>query len=106
MAELPVESVVGVLRERLPVQIQSSPPVSYVVSVYGLENSLIEQDAGDSPAAPVASMPTGQLDLERELLRRNVPYIILIWGEDELLYRLQLEAPDLWRSVTNSFRFH
>lgn len=89
---LPVASLVRTLSEYLPDYVKNSAPVTYVVNVYGLENRLDEQLAA-------------QLNLERELLFRNVPYITVVWADGYFFRRLQRLAPDLWHWVTYKFRF-
>lgn len=89
---LPVTSLLRTLADNLPDAIKNSPPVTCVVNVYGLENRLDEQLAA-------------QLNLERELLFRNVPYITLIWADAYFFRKLQRLAPDLGHWVTYKFRF-
>ncbi|MGI4831841.1 MAG: tetratricopeptide repeat protein [Janthinobacterium lividum] len=89
---LAVTSLLRTLADNLPAHIKNSPPVTYVVNVHGLENRLDEQLAA-------------QLNLERELLFRNVPYITLIWADAYFFRKLQRLAPDLWHWVTYKFRF-
>jgi tetratricopeptide (TPR) repeat protein len=92
LTPLTVASLLRTLDEELPATIKNSPPVTYVVNVHGLENRLDEQLAA-------------QLNLERELLFRNVPYITLIWADAYFFRKLQRLAPDLWHWVTYKFRF-
>jgi tetratricopeptide (TPR) repeat protein len=92
LTPLTVASLLRTLDEELPAAIKDSPPVTYVVNVHGLENRLDEQLAA-------------QLNLERELLFRNVPYITLIWADAYFFRKLQRLAPDLWHWVTYKFRF-
>lgn len=89
---LTVTSLLRTLDEKLPAAIKDAPPVTCLVNVYGLENRLDEQLAA-------------QLNLERELLFRNVPYITLIWVDAYFFRKLQRLAPDLWHWVTYKFRF-
>jgi len=89
---LPVTSLLRTLADNLPDPIRNSPLVTCVVNVYGLENRLDEQLAA-------------QLNLERELLFRNVPYITIIWADAYFFRKLQRLAPDLWHWVTYKFRF-
>lgn len=90
---LPVTSLLRTLADNLPDPVKNSPPVTCVVNVYGLENRLDEQLAA-------------QLNLERELLFRNVPYITIIWADAYFFRKLQRLAPDLWHWVTYKFRFN
>ncbi|MBD2716986.1 tetratricopeptide repeat protein [Microvirga sp. STR05] len=97
----PVVSLLRVLQEKLPKEVQESKPVSYVVHVHGLENSLLVSEDGQLAASAL----TRQLNLERELLFRKVPYILVLWGDAHFFQTLRLEAPDLCHWVTYSFRF-
>jgi len=97
----PVVSLLRTLDEQLPKDVKTAPPVSYVVNVHGLENSLLVSQDGQL----VPSLMTAQLNLERELLFRSVPYIIIFWGDAHFFRTLQREAPDLWHWVTYKFRF-
>ena len=97
----PVVSLLRTLTERLPEKVRSSSPVTYVVNVHGLENSLLVSQDGQF----VPSLMTAQLNLERELLFRSVPYIVILWGDTHFFRTLQREAPDLWHWVTYKFRF-
>ena len=97
----PTVSLLRVLTEQLPAEVVQSEPVTYSVNIKGLENSLLmNRDGRIEP-----SMLTAQLNLERELLFRNVPYNILIWADSHFFKTLQREAPDLWSWVTYKFRF-
>ena len=96
-----VISLLRVLTENLPPEIVRSAPVQYVVNVYGLENSQkISKDGKIN-----FSLLMDQLNLERELLFRNVPYVIIIWADHDFFQRLQRESPDLWSWVVYRFRF-
>lgn len=97
----PVISLLRVLTEQLPNEIVYSEPVQYVVNVFGLENSLLISEHGEIKP----SLLTAQLNLERELLFRNVPYIIVIWADHLFFQTLQRESPDLWSWVVYRFRF-
>ncbi len=97
----PVTSLLRALAERLPHEVQQAPRVRYVVHVHGLENSLIVTEDGELKH----SLLTAQLNLERELLFRNVPYIIVVWSDAVFFRKLQREAPDLWDWVTVKHRF-
>lgn len=97
----PVVSLLRTLTERLPEKVRNSSPVTYVVNVHGLENSLLVSQDGQL----MPSLMTAQLNLERELLFRSVPYIIILWGDAQIFRTLQREAPDLWHWVTYKFRF-
>lgn len=94
-------SLLRVLTENLPPEIINSEPVQYIVNVYGLENSLLVSEDGQIKP----SLLTAQLNLERELLFRNVPYIIIIWADHFFFQTLQRESPDLWSWVVYRFRF-
>jgi tetratricopeptide (TPR) repeat protein len=97
----PTVSLLRSLTEQLPAAVINSKPVQYVANVRGLENSLlVSRDGRIQP-----SELTAQLNLERELLFRNVPYIILLWADTYFFRTLQREAPDLWSWVTYKFRF-
>lgn len=96
-----VVSLLRVLTENLPPEIVNSKPVQYAVNVYGLENSLLMSEDGQIKP----SLLTAQLNLERELLFRNVPYIIIIWADHLFFQTLQRESPDLWSWVVYRFRF-
>jgi tetratricopeptide (TPR) repeat protein len=89
---LSVTSLVRTLSDKLPETVKTSTPVRYVVNVRGLENRLDENLAA-------------QLNLERELLFRGVPYITVIWADAYFFRKLQNLAPDLWHWVTYKFRF-
>ncbi len=97
----PVTSLLRALAERLPHDVRHSPRVRYVVHIHGLENSLIVTEDGELKH----SLLTAQLNLERELLFRNVPYILVVWSDGVFFRKLQREAPDLWDWVTVKHRF-
>ncbi|MGA0558429.1 tetratricopeptide repeat protein [Larkinella sp. VNQ87] len=101
LTPFPVVSLLRILTEKLPESIVQSQPVHYVVNVYGLENSLVVSEDGRIRHSDL----TAQLNLERELLFRNVPYIIILWADYSFFHTLQREAPDLWSWVTYKFRF-
>lgn len=101
LTPIPTISLLRSLTENLPAEIVNSKPVEYVVNVYGLENSLIVSKDGQLKHSDL----TAQLNLERELLFRNVPYIIIIWADHSFFKTLQREAPDLWSWVVYKFRF-
>ena len=96
-----VTSLLGTLAEYLPDEVQNSQAVSWVVNVHGLENSCLLGPDGQLVPSPL----TAQLNLERELLFRRVPYLIVLWGDADFFRTLQREAPDFWHWVTYRFRF-
>ena len=96
-----VTSLLNTLAEHLPADIQQSEPVSWVVNVHGLENSRSLGSEGQLVPSPL----TAQLNLERELLFRRVPYLIVLWGDADFFRTLQREAPDFWHWATYRFRF-
>ncbi len=96
-----VTSLLHTLNEHLPLAIRTSRPVTWVVHVHGLENSHLLNPDGHLAPAPL----TAQLNLERELLFRQVPYLIVLWGDADFFRTLQREAPDFWHWVTYRFRF-
>ncbi len=94
-------SLLRTLAQTLPTEVSNSQPVQYVVNVQGLENSLLVSRDGRIQDSDL----TAQLNLERELLFRNVPYIIILWADTSFFRTLQREAPDFWSWVTYKFRF-
>lgn len=96
-----VTSLLHTLNEHLPEEIKASAPVTWVVQVHGLEDSYLLNQEGDFVPSPL----TAQLNLERELLFRSVPYLIVLWGDAGFFRALQREAPDFWHWVTYRFRF-
>jgi tetratricopeptide (TPR) repeat protein len=96
-----VNSLINTLAEHLPADIQQSKPVSWVVNVHGLENSRSLSSEGQLVPSPL----TAQFNLERELLFRRVPYLIVLWGDADFFRTLQREAPDFWHWATYRFRF-
>lgn len=97
----PVTSLLRTLNEQLPEEVRTSPVVTYLVNVHGLENSQLLSQDGRLVPSPL----TAQLNLERELLFRSVPYLIVLWGDADFFRTLQREAPDFWHWVTYRFRF-
>ena len=96
-----VTSLLHTLNEHLPEEVKASTPVTWAVHVHGLENSrLLSQDGQLVPSPLIA-----QLNLERELLFRSVPYLIVLWSDADFFRTLQREAPDFWHWVTYRFRF-
>lgn len=96
-----VTSLLQTLNEHLPEEVKASKPVTWAVHVHGLENSrLLSQDGQLVPSPLIA-----QLNLERELLFRSVPYLIVLWSDADFFRTLQREAPDFWHWVTYRFRF-
>ncbi|MBC8156224.1 MAG: tetratricopeptide repeat protein [Bacteroidetes bacterium] len=96
-----VVSLLRTLTENLSEEVIQSTSVQYVVNVHGLENSLLLSEDGQIKP----SLLTAQLNLERELLFRNVPYIIIIWADHLFFQTLQRESPDFWSWVVYRFRF-
>ncbi|HEX8326951.1 MAG TPA: tetratricopeptide repeat protein [Hymenobacter sp.] len=96
-----VTSLLQTLNEHLPEEVKTSPAVTYLVNVHGLENSRYLSQDGQLVPSPL----TAQLNLERELLFRSVPYLIVLWGDADFFRTLQREAPDFWHWVTYRFRF-
>ena len=96
-----VTSLLHTLNEHLPEEIKASLPVTWAVQVHGLENSQLLSQDGQLVPSPL----TAQLNLERELLFRSVPYLIVLWGDADFFRTLQREAPDFWHWVTYRFRF-
>lgn len=96
-----VTSLLGTLQEHLPAEVRDSSPVQWVVNVHGLENSRQLSQEGQLVPSPL----TAQLNLERELLFRRVPYLIVLWGDADFFRTVQREAPDFWHWVTYRFRF-
>ena len=97
----PVTSLLRTLEEQLPAEVRTSTPVTHAVNVHGLENSQLMSQDGQLVPSPL----TAQLNLERELLFRRVPYLIVLWGDADFFRTLQREAPDFWHWVTYRFRF-
>ncbi len=97
----PTTSLLRTLAQTLPAEVSNSQPVQYVVNVQGLENSLLVSRDGRIQDSDL----TAQLNLERELLFRNVPYLIILWADTRFFHTLQREAPDFWSWVTYKFRF-
>lgn len=96
-----VTSLLGTLHEHLPDYVRDSQPVSWVINVHGLENSRLLSQDGQLVPSPL----TAQLNLERELLFRRVPYLLVLWGDADFFRAVQREAPDFWHWVTYRFRF-
>jgi len=96
-----VTSLLATLNEHLPEEVKAAPPVTWVVHVHGLENSQLLSQDGQLVPLPM----TAQLNLERELLFRSVPYLIVLWGDADFFRTLQREAPDFCHWVTYRFRF-
>ena len=97
----PVTSLLQTLNEHLSEEVKTSAPVTWAVQVHGLENSQHLSQDGQLVPSPL----TAQLNLERELLFRSVPYLIVLWGDADFFRTLQREAPDFWHWVTYRFRF-
>ena len=97
----PVASLLRILEEKLPEEVRTSAPVTWVVQVHGLENSRHLSQDGRLVPSPL----TAQLNLERELLFRSVSYLIVLWGDADFFRTIQREAPDFWHWVTYRFRF-
>ena len=91
-----VDSLSRALQEKLPVEILESAPGKYLVNVQGLENSLFA--SGDKTLLP-------QLNMERENLFRDFPFVILVWSDAYLWKRIKKEASDLWSWVSYNYKF-
>jgi tetratricopeptide (TPR) repeat protein len=89
------------LKEHLPTEILESEQISYVVSVFNLANSLLTFEEGKIKP----SWLTAQINLERELLFRDIPCVLLIWLDKPSAEQFRKEAPDFWDWLTYIFEF-
>jgi tetratricopeptide (TPR) repeat protein len=119
--ERPVRDLRSHLR-RLLSQQRASPPLSNQVSSPTLELALAEAAPNYRPVAtPVLSISglefsipfdkpnaalLSELNLGRELFRRDAPYPLLIWLPDYAITAVARHAPDFWAWRSSVFTFH
>lgn len=96
-----VVSLHKALQEHLPAEVLASPPITYCVNVFGLENSRLASEDGQI----IDSGMIAQLNYERELVFRNPNYLTILWGDHDFFVQLQRQAPDFWSWVTYFFKF-
>src|ERR1017187_309239 len=101
LTPLSVGSLYHTLKDNIPAGILQSKPVSYIVNVFGLENSYLVSEKGHIKEGPLVFM----MNLEREQLFRNFPFVPIIWADESFLNTLNKEAKDLWSWITYIFRF-
>ena len=96
-----VVSLHKALQEHLPVEVLNSPPITYCVNVFGLENSRLASEDGRI----IDSGMIAQLNYEREIVFRKPNYLTILWGDHDFFVQLQRQAPDFWSWVTYYFEF-
>lgn len=89
------------LQKLLPAEVLGSPPITYCVNVFGLENSRLASEDGQI----VDSGMIAQLNYEREIVFRKPNYLTILWGDYDFFVQLQRQAPDFWSWVTYFFEF-
>ena len=100
LSAVQVTSLYGVLRERVPEEILHSAPGQSIVHVLGLENSLHTREG-----RPRESTLLAQLNMERELLFRDFPFVLIIWSDAYIWKKIGREAQDLRSWITYAYRF-
>jgi hypothetical protein len=88
------------LKRNLKPEVLQSEPVTYMVHVFGLENSVYRYIEGEQ----VQTSFIGQINIERETLWQ-FPFHIMIWCDNFLARKLGQEAIDFWSWVTDHYRF-
>ncbi len=96
-----VVSLHKALQEYLPAEVLYSPPITYCVNVFGLENSRLASRGGEI----IDSGMIAQLNYEREVVFRKPNYLTILWGDHDFFVQLQRQAPDFWSWVTYCFEF-
>ncbi|MDX2304826.1 MAG: tetratricopeptide repeat protein [Microscillaceae bacterium] len=91
------------LKEYLPAEINQSTRVRHVIHIFNLSGSLITYDRKQDKIIP--SRMLDQLNFERELLFRDLPYIVLVWLDKSTSITFHRKAPDLWDWITYIFEF-
>lgn len=102
ISERKVESLYSEYVNNLPESILQSKPAEYIVNVFGIENSLFAFNNGTVNDSTLIA----ELNFERELFFRSVPFVSIIWLDPYTKNRLQNEAKDLWDwLINNAFEF-
>ncbi|MPR34003.1 tetratricopeptide repeat protein [Salmonirosea aquatica] len=96
-----VVSLHKALQEHLPAKVLYSPPITFCVNVFGLENSRLASEDGKI----IDSGMIAQLNYEREVVFRKPNYLTILWGDHDFFVQLQRQAPDFWSWVTYYFEF-
>lgn len=96
-----VVSLHKALQDHLPTEVLNSPPITYCVNVFGLENSRLASEDGEI----IDSGMIAQLNYEREIVFRKPNYLTILWGDHDFFVQLQRQAPDFWSWVTYFFEF-
>ena len=89
------------LQKLLPDEVLHSPPITYCINVFGLENSRLVTQKGQV----VDSGLIAQLNFEREVVFRRPNYLTILWADHDFFVQLQRQAPDFWSWVTYFFEF-
>lgn len=95
-----VKSLELFLKRHVSTEASKRQPISYMIHVTGLENSLYLFEG----KRRVESTLLKQINVERETLWQ-FPFHIMIWGDHFLIRKMQQEAVDFWSWVTHYYRF-
>jgi len=101
IVERNVSSLYREFVNNLPDYISKSKPAEYIVNVFGIENSLFTFKDGILKDSPLIA----ELNFERELFFRDVPFVSIIWMDPYTKNKLKNEAKDLWDWLTFTFDF-
>lgn len=83
----------------LPANSQKAPQT--IVSIYNLQSSLYELHEDQMEYSPLMR----NINMQRELLFRELPIVTIIWTEKDFLNKLGNETKDFWDWVNYSFEF-
>ncbi|MDM8551256.1 tetratricopeptide repeat protein [Desulfobacterales bacterium HSG2] len=96
-----VVSLSRAFKENLPESVLDSEPATYIVNLFGLENSLFTIKTGTLEESEMIS----ELNFEREILFREFPFILILWADAYIVRKLREDAKDLWDWITYRFEF-
>ncbi len=88
------------LTKKLP-KTEPSEYISEMVHIFGLGSHFHLLD--NEKLAPSSLLP--QINMERELLFRDIPAVLVWWLDKYQIATLRQEAPDLWSWITYQFHF-
>lgn len=86
----PSVSLQKAFRDYLPASILQSNPVEYIVNVINI---------------PQNSRMMNALNIEREILFRDFPFVSILWGNAIFIDKLKREARDFWEWIAYHFEF-
>lgn len=83
------------------IAIEPSEHISEMVHIFGLESHF--HLAEGNKLKPSSLLP--QINMERELLFRDLPIVMVWWLDKYQISTLRQEAPDLWSWISYHFHF-